>query len=185
MPPRNPSLAALLAEDPDREPLKHQGLASPEERAVRETVPFLRPLDVRIAHMSVAGLSLEEIGTFLQMPVSSVNHILGKERVQRYMLQLHATFAGDLRPYMDRMRARLEHTSFEMLENIETIHRESFQERGDIKRAKLAVVTAQDILDRAGASAPKRLEVENHHTFNIDPEQGERIIEVLKEDDEL
>ena len=158
----------------------------------RESLPgsnnptaWLRPEHLQMIHMRVAGMSVAEIARFLQTQHDNVTNVLNKESAQRYMLQLRATFATDLRPFMDEMREALEDDARQARVVARTVMDESFNQREDFKWAKLATLTAQDILDRAGAAAPKKIESVSHHSFGVDAETGGQIIEILKEDDAI
>lgn len=149
----------------------------------------LSPLELRIAMMAVAGCSHDAIGRFLNMSSAAINYHLQKPRVQAHMLALQATFVEDMRSSAQRMNQRLEGMAHKALDVQEQTmddmnNRRSngnIKEETQIKAASLAIVTAQDILDRAYGKAPKRIEVESHHTHAIDPAGAELIADAIRE----
>ena len=149
----------------------------------------LSPLELRIAMMSVAGMSHDAIGRFLNMTTTAITYHLQKPRVQAHMLALQATFVEDMRSSAQRMNARLEGMAHKALDVQEQTMEDmngrrqngNIKEETQIKAASLAIVTAQDILDRAYGKAPKRIEVESHHTHAIDPAGAELIASAIRE----
>jgi len=141
--------------------------------------------------MSVAGCSHDAIGRFLNISSQAVSYHLQKPRVQAHMLALQATFVEDMRSAAQRMNARLEGMAHKALDVQEAtmVDMDSRRTNGNIKEetqikaASLAIVTAQDILDRAYGKAPKRIEVESHHTHAIDPAGASLIADALRESD--
>jgi len=105
------------------------------------------------------------------------------------MLALQATFVEDMRSSAQRMNARLEGMAHKALDVQEQTMEDmngrrqngNIKEETQIKAASLAIVTAQDILDRAYGKAPKRIEVESHHTHAIDPAGAELIASAIRE----
>ena len=149
----------------------------------------LSPLELRIAMMSVAGCSHDAIGRFLNISSQAVSYHLQKPRVQAHMLALQATFVEDMRSSAQRMNQRLEGMAHKALDVQERVMEDmdgrrtngNIKEETQIKAASLAIVTAQDILDRAYGKAPKRIEVESHHTHAIDPAGAELIADAIRE----
>lgn len=149
----------------------------------------LSPLELRIAMMSVAGCSHDAIGRFLNVSSQAISYHLQKPRVQAHMLALQATFVEDMRSSAQRMNQRLEGMAHKALDVQERVMEDmdgrrtngNVKEETQIKAASLAIVTAQDILDRAYGKAPKRIEVESHHTHAIDPAGAELIADAIRE----
>ncbi len=149
----------------------------------------LSPLELRIAMMRVAGMSYDAIARFLDQASKTIEYHCNKPRVQAHMLALQSTFVEDLRGKADKMNERLMDLALEAVEvQAQTMsdmngRRESpgLKQDTQIKAAALAVTTAQDILDRAYGKAPKRVEVESHHTHAIDPAGAELIADALRE----
>jgi hypothetical protein len=139
--------------------------------------------------MRVAGMSYDAIARFLDQASKTIEYHCNKPRVQAHMLALQSTFVEDLRGKADKMNERLMDLALEAVEvQAQTMsdmngRRESpgLKQDTQIKAAALAVTTAQDILDRAYGKAPKRVEVESHHTHAIDPAGAELIADALRE----
>jgi hypothetical protein len=139
--------------------------------------------------MRVAGMSYDAIARFLDQASKTIEYHCNKPRVQAHMLALQATFVEDLRGKADKMNERLMDLAINAIEvqasTMEDMNgrRESpgLKQDTQIKAAALAVTTAQDILDRAYGKAPKRIEVESHHTHAIDPAGAELIADALRE----
>jgi hypothetical protein len=139
--------------------------------------------------MAVAGASHDAIGRFLNISSSAVNYHIQKPRVQAHMLALQATFVEDMRSSAQRMNERLEGMAHKALDVQEATMDDmngrrsngNIKEETQIKAATLAITTAQDILDRAYGKAPKRIEVESHHTHAIDPAGAELIADAIRE----
>jgi len=139
--------------------------------------------------MSVAGCSHDAIGRFLNVSSQAISYHLQKPRVQAHMLALQATFVEDMRSSAQRMNQRLEGMAHKALDVQERVMEDmdgrrtngNVKEETQIKAASLAIVTAQDILDRAYGKAPKRIEVESHHTHAIDPAGAELIADAIRE----
>lgn len=149
----------------------------------------LSPLELRIAMMRVAGMSYDSIARFLDQASKTIEYHCNKPRVQAHMLQLQATFVEDLRGPAAQMNDRLNELALKAVEvqasTMEDMNgrRESpgLKQDTQIKAAALAITTAQDILDRAYGKAPKRIEVESHHTHAIDPAGAELIADAIRE----
>jgi len=139
--------------------------------------------------MSVAGCSHDAIARFMNVSSTSISYHLQKPRVQAHMLALQATFVEDMRSSAQRMNQRLEGMAHKALDVQEQTMEDmngrrtngNVKEETQIKAASLAIVTAQDILDRAYGKAPKRIEVESHHTHAIDPAGAELIADAIRE----
>jgi hypothetical protein len=139
--------------------------------------------------MRVAGMSYDAIARFMDQASKTIEYHCNKPRVQAHMLALQSTFVEDLRGKADKMNERLMDLALEAVE----VQAQTMSDMNDrraspglkqdtqIKAAALAVTTAQDILDRAYGKAPKRLEVEAHHTHAIDPAGAELIADALRE----
>lgn len=147
-----------------------------------DVIRHLRAADKRIAHMHLAGIPAAQIALFMQTSQGSITAVLEKEAVQRYILQQHAMMSEELRPWAEDMRKTLEEKANRAVEVLSTVMEDSFQEREDIKRARLASMNAKDILDMAGARAPKRVEVGEPGSFSIGNDEANAIIEILRED---
>jgi hypothetical protein len=149
----------------------------------------LSPIELRIAMMRVAGMSLDAIGRFLNMASKSVEFHVNKPRVQAHMLALQSTFVEDLRTPASEMNEKLTGLALRAIDiqgaTMEDMNkrREALHLKSDtqIKAAALAITTAQDILDRAYGKAPRRIEVESHATHAIDPAGAELIADALRE----
>lgn len=141
--------------------------------------------------MRVSGMSYDAIARFLDQASKTIEYHCNKPRVQAHMLALQATFVEDLRGKADKMNERLMDLAMTAIEvqasTMEDMNgrRESpgLKQDTQIKAAALAITTAQDILDRAYGKAPKRIEVESHHTHAIDPAGAELIADALREAD--
>lgn len=149
----------------------------------------LSPLELRIAMMRVAGMSYDSIARFLDQASKTIEYHCNKPKVQAHMLALQSTFVEDLRGKAEQMNEKLLDLALEAVDVQSATMRDmngrrespGLKQDTQIKAAALAVTTAQDILDRAYGKAPKRIEVESHHTHAIDPAGAELIADALRE----
>jgi hypothetical protein len=132
-----------------------------------------------VALMRASGMSEATIGHFLDCDYMTVNAILKRPRVARYLIALEATFVQDLKEsakHLDNAILSEANRAFHVEKNV----MERLYEMRDSIRAQLgAAATAQDILDRAGKRAPTRVQTEVTHT--IDAEALSHVAKVLGE----
>jgi hypothetical protein len=136
-------------------------------------------------------MSYDAIARFMDQASKTIEYHCNKPRVQAHMLALQSTFVEDMRGKAAQMNDKLSELAFKAIEVQEQTmedmngRRQSpgLKQDTQIKAAALAVTTAQDILDRAYGKAPKRVEVESHHTHAIDPAGAELIADALREAD--
>lgn len=149
----------------------------------------LSSIELRIAMMRSAGMSCDAIARFLGMSSANILYHANKPRVQQYMLAMQSTFVEDMRPAALRMNEKLDELAMKAVKVAEDTMDDMDRRRSEpglkqetqLKAAALAVMTAQDILDRAYGKAPKRVEVEQHTTHTIDPEAAGAIADALRE----
>jgi hypothetical protein len=129
--------------------------------------------------MRAAGMSEATIGHFLDCDYMTVNAILKRPRVARFLIALESTFVEDLKAsakHLDDAILSEANRAFHVEKNV----MERLYEMRDSIRAQLgAAATAQDILDRAGKRAPTRVQTEVTHT--IDAEALSHVAKVLGE----
>jgi flagellar biosynthesis regulator FlaF len=130
--------------------------------------------------MRLAGMTEFAIAQFLEVTSAHINHILHRPDVASYMMKIDATFVNDLRPTAERVNAKLEASSIRAQEVIEEIM-EQMHSRDDHKAKSIALMSARDILDRAGHRPAMKIESKIAHGVMIDPEQLEHALEVIKE----
>lgn len=137
--------------------------------------------------MHVAGASLGVIAQVLELNTETVDNVLKRPRVARFMLLLHATVTDGLKEGVEDLNAAFKHKAARAFE-LEAMEMEAMHELGedpDAKissriRAKMGVVfTAKDILDRAGHRAPTK--VYNYGTPELPPEAAEALTEAARE----
>jgi len=149
----------------------------------------LSPMELRIAMMRCAGMSFDAIGRFFNLGSKTIEFHVQKPRVQAHILALQSTFVEDLRGPTARMHERLSALAHRAIDVQESVMNDMDGRRTDaaikdetqIRAAALAITTAQDILDRAYGKAPRRIEVESHHTHAIDPSGAELIADAIRE----
>lgn len=153
---------------------------------MRETVE-LNPMERRIAMMHVANASLGVIAQVLEMNTETVDNILKRPRVARFMLLLHALVSDGLKEGVEDLNKAFKEKAsraFELeaqaMEDLNSLGEDSELKASTRIRAKTAVVfTAKDILDRAGHRAPQK--VYNYGAGQIPPEAAEALAEAAKE----
>jgi hypothetical protein len=155
----------------------------PHEKRPALTDPArgLSPVERRIALLTSADMSSEGIAKVLGTNSMAVQAVLKRPHVQRYILSIGATYADDIRDLAKRVNKSIIDQTERAVEIVSTLMDDMFERRDEVPCAKLAFATAQDILDRAGASAPKRVTVDEDHRHGIDVEQFHELISVLKE----
>jgi hypothetical protein len=139
----------------------------------------LEPLERRVALMRAAGMSEAVIGRFIDTDYMTVNAILKRPRVARYLIALESTFVNEIGPSAKHLDEAIQNEARRAF-IIEKDVMERLYAKEDSIRAQLgAAATAQDILDRAGRRAPTKVQTEVTHT--IDAEALARVAEVLNE----
>ena len=144
---------------------------------------LLSPYERRIVLLTQAGLSTEAIGRIIERPSSTVADALKRPHVVRYMQVIEATHADDIRPVAKRVQETILESAEEAAKITRVIMNDMFARREEIPAAKLAFATAQDILDRIGASAPKKVDIQADHQHHgmVDAGTLKDIVDVLKE----
>ena len=136
----------------------------------------------RIALMMASGMTQDAIARFLDTETADVHITANNPRVQKFLFALQSTFVDDLRPVAERinktMLASAERAQQVVNEIMEEMHS---SERIDAKRVALA--SAQDILDRAGFRPTQRVEQATVHA--VHPDSVRQISEVLREMDSI
>ena len=142
----------------------------------------LSAAEIRISFLRSAGLSAEGIARVMGTSAMAISAVLGRPQVQRYLLALNATHTDDIRDIAAGVNKAILTNTQKAVEVVTTTMTDMFDQRQDVSRAKLAFACAQDILDRAGATAPKKVDIhgEVEHSL-VDSEALGQIADVLKE----
>lgn len=140
----------------------------------------LRPEHTRIAMLRVAGMTNAAIARYMDFTSVRVSQILEMPRVQKYILQITATFATDLVPTAKEVNQEIARSSLRAAKVVEEIM-EQMHERDDPRSKSVALSSAQDILDRAGHKPATKIEGKVAHGVAILPEQLELAAQVAKE----
>lgn len=120
------------------------------------------------------------IARYMDFTAARVTQILEMPRVQKYILQITATFATDLVPTAKEVNKEIARSSMRAAKVVEEIM-EEMHERDDANSKRVALSSAQDILDRAGHKPATRIEGKVAHGVAIHPEQLELAAQVAKE----
>jgi len=139
----------------------------------------LEPLERRVALMRAAGMSEAVIGRFIDTDYMTVNAILKRPRVARYLLALESTFVAEIAPSAKNLTAAIDDAAHRAFEIEKDVMERLYAKDADIRAQLGAAATAQDILDRAGKRAPTKIQAEHVHT--IDAEALAHVANVLQE----
>lgn len=140
----------------------------------------LQPTHTRVAMLRVAGMTNAAIARYMDLTTGRVTQILEKPNVQKYILQITATFATDLVPTAKEVNQEIARSSLRAAKVVEEIM-EDMHERDDPMSKRVALSSAQDILDRAGHKPATKIEGKVAHGVAILPEQLELAAQVAKE----
>jgi hypothetical protein len=139
----------------------------------------LEPLERRVALMRAAGMSEAVIGRFIDTDYMTVNAILKRPRVARYLIALESTFVEEIGPSAKHLDAAIQNEARRAFVVERSVMERLFEQKENVRAQLGAATTAQDILDRAGKRAPTKIQTEITHT--IDAEALARVAEVLQE----
>lgn len=139
----------------------------------------LEPIERRVALMRAAGASQNAIGRFLDCDQATVDAILSRPRVSRYLIALESTYAQGISESVGNLSTAIETAATRAFEVEQTVMERLFIQQESIRAQLGAAQTAQDILDRAGKRAPTRVQAEVQHS--ISPDALEHIADVLRE----
>lgn len=139
----------------------------------------LEPIERRVSLMRAAGMSEAVIGRFLDTDYMTVNAILKRPRVARYLLALETTFVEEIGPSAKNLTVAIDHAANRAFEIEKDVMERLYAKDQDIRAQLGAAATAQDILDRAGKRAPTKIQSETIHT--IDAEALAHVAKVLTE----
>lgn len=146
----------------------------------------LEPVERRVAMMHVANASIAVIAQMLECSPGTVQNILARPHVARFILLLHGTVSegledgiSDLNTAFKEKAKRAFTLEAQAMEDLHTLGNEAEKDSTRV-RAKLGVVfTAKDILDRAGHRAPTK--VYNYGNSEIPPEAAEALTQAARE----
>lgn len=139
----------------------------------------LEPLERRVALMRASGMSEATIGHFLDCDYMTVNAILKRPRVARYLIALESTFVDDIKASAKHLDDAILSEANRAFQVEKSVMERLYAMSDNIKAQLGAATTAQDILDRAGKRAPTRVQTEVMHT--IDAEALSHVAKVLGE----
>jgi len=139
----------------------------------------LEPLERRVALMRAAGMSEAVIGRFIDTDYMTVNAILKRPRVARYLIALESTFVEEIGPSAKHLDAAIQNEARRAFHVEREVMETLFAQKENVRAQMGAATTAQDILDRAGKRAPTKIQTEVTHT--IDAEALARVADVLNE----
>lgn len=139
---------------------------------------WIRDQDKQVAHMTLAGLGPDAIARSLGITTDLVVKTLRKPQVQKYQLQITALHVKDIRPAMQDVSEAFASSAMEAQQCVLQVMRE-MRANPDPRAQRVALSSAQDILDRAGHKPTLRVEEAKVHA--IHPETLKELGSVLKE----
>jgi hypothetical protein len=139
----------------------------------------LEPLERRCALMRAAGMSEAVIGRFIDSDYMTVNAILKRPRVARYLIALESTFVEEITDSAKHLDRAIQHEAARAFHVERNVMDRLYAMETNVRAQMGAAATAQDILDRAGKRAPTRVQSEVVHT--IDAEALAHVASVLQE----
>jgi len=139
----------------------------------------LEPQERRAALMRAAGMSEATIGHLLDCDYMTINAILKRPRVARYLIAIESTFVQDLKASAKHLDDAIMNEASRAFHVEKNVMERLYEMRDSIRAQMGAAATAQDILDRAGKRAPTRVQTEVTHT--IDAEALSHVAKVLGE----
>lgn len=151
--------------------------------ARRDPVDKMTSLQRRIAQLLAADMTLRDIASWLEMSEDAVGKIARHPAVQRLRMKLAAFVVDDLRPVIEQVNERIANHADEAFEVELELMRNMRGRQHDVKAAGLSFSIAKDLLDRAGAAQPKKIEARTL-SANISGEQLVSIRETLRELDQ-
>jgi hypothetical protein len=140
----------------------------------------------QMAMMHVANMDHASIAQWFKTSPGRVSDILAKPHVQQLVLQLMGNTVEQLKPGIEHVNDLIVQSTEEAIKMEVDLMRRSYEQAtsGDISKnissAQLSFTIQKDLLDRAGAMAPKRLETKNL-SMNISSEHLMGIRQVLEE----
>src|SRR5574342_509015 len=146
-----------------------------------DPILHLGSLQRRVAQLKAAGMTTFDIARYTECSETRVAQILGQPKVQKLILKLGALTADELKPAITEVNELIADTLKEAYAKEVALLRWSF-ENETMEGAKLCHTIASSLLDRGGASAPKRFESKSLN-MNIGAESLNTIANVLKEMD--
>lgn len=138
----------------------------------------LNPTHRRIAMMRAAGMGYDAIAHCMEVTEVEILNVLRRPDVAKYLMCIEGTFVEDLRPVAKRVNETLARHAEEAAAMVYDIMRD-MRTRDDVSAQRLALQSAQDILDRAGHRAIQRAETHDIHA--LEPAQLESLAQVFRE----
>lgn len=139
---------------------------------------WLRGTDRQVAHMRLANASVDAIAAMMEITTHQVNVILEKPTVQKYIAKVTAAFVDEAKPTMMTVTQALADAALEAKDTVLGVMRE-MRSNPEPAAQRVALASAQDILDRAGHKPALRVEEAKVHA--IHPETLKELGSVLRE----
>lgn len=159
-----------------------------------EIIVRMGSMQKKVAQLRAADMTKKEIARTLDITEQTVNNYLQQPNVRRMVLKLAAFTSEDLRPKIAEVNSYLAENAMEAAEAevdvLRFTRRFMYKEAAEVKMdtrlkaADLCARTAQDMQDRAGAHAPKQVQVKSLNV-DISGEQAATIMTALKELDQV
>lgn len=132
----------------------------------------------RICMLHLAGMSQDSIARFLDVTQKTVATTLSNPRVSRYLMQMQATYVDNIMPIVNDVETAFKDHALRASEVVTEIM-ESMHLSDNPQCKRVALSSAQDILDRAGYKPAQRVEQATVHA--VHPDSLNKIAEVLRE----
>ena len=118
---------------------------------------WVKDRDKQVVHMTLAGLGPDVIARTLSITTDTVVKILRKPHVHKYQLQITSLHVKDIRPAMQEVSEAFASSALEAQQCVLEVMRE-MRANPDPRAQRVALSSAQDILDRAGHKPTLRVE---------------------------
>lgn len=161
-------------------PSPHSNRNLAKKPRLQDPVEHLSAFQRRLAHLVAAGVATKDIAAWMETTEAHISKHIGHPAVQRLVFKLTALMTDDLRPAIERVNERISEHANEAFEVELELMRNMRDRQGDIKAAGLCFTVAKDLLDRAGAAQPKRIETKNLNA-NLSGEDIKSLRDTLEE----
>jgi len=154
---------------------KHNGVGSKIGDPLRKITPFQR----RVAKLVSGGMDITGIAQVLGCSQSTVIKAREHPVCERYIRALDMLEIDTIKPDIEKLNDRIKVSAVTAFDNQELLMGNMFERQADLKAARLAHDINRDMMDRAGAAAPKKIDTRSI-TANVDLD-SEHIAGVFKE----
>lgn len=147
-------------------------------------IAVLSAAERQVANLHLGGATEPTIAQILDTSQGTVNSILRRPKVARYIMQVSALCGANMAESIENLNEAIEHAATRAFDvEVEAMERlfnlDNPEDRRYVHAQTASATIAQDILDRAGKRAPTR--VQQSVTYGIDDKTLNELSRVVKE----